>query len=189
MAELPLTDLFEKVTARFTSEAAAEIPPATPPPQTFGWREPDLQGSLPRIVWVPGDGSNAASIVPARNPQQGEGRILFTIEEVFSVYILAVDRTQPESEIHQYTAVRLLADAWLRAARLEATTNFEVRSVSWLDDLKLRRRGAGLRIVCSIAGGIPDRSLAYVSDAVAFEAAELNDTSDQSVWIPEEPEE
>jgi hypothetical protein len=188
VAELPLTDLYEKVVARFASEAAAEVPPATPPPQRFGWREPDYQGPMPRIVWVPGDGSNAASIVPARNPQTAEGRILYTIEELFTVYVLAADTTNLESEIHQYTAVRLLADYWLRCARLEASTNLEIQSVSWVDDLKLRRRGAALRIVCSIAGGIPDRTLSYVEDVAAYEAAELDDTADESVWIPEEPE-
>ena len=187
-ADLPLVGLFNAVVARFAAEAAAEDPPATPAPQTFGWRKPPEQGPVPRIVWVPGDGSNAAEIIGTGYSTE-EGRALFAIREVFTVYLLAVDLTQLESELHQYQAVRLLADYWLRCAYLAATANFHVDSIAWVDDVSLRRRGAALRIVCSIDGAIPDRVLTYLSDVAAHEDGQFADTSEGSTWIPEEPEE
>jgi hypothetical protein len=178
---LALESLFDAVSARFVAEALAQDPPATAPLQVFGWREPSKRaGSMPRIVWVPGDdgsgdlGAFAAARQPGRNP-----RPLATIRELATVYIEAVDSTAPENERAQYRAARLLYDAWFRAVYLAARGTFEIRSHKWMADTQVRRYGATIRVVLSIEAMVPDEAYDVVgANARAVIDSILDETED-----------
>lgn len=157
---LALPILHSAVVARFAADAAAQVPPATPPPQPFGWREPAKRSGTMRIVWVPGDdesgelGTLASARQPGRNP-----RPLATLHELFTVYIEAVDPSGYEDEKKQYAAARWLFDAWWRAVHLAAYGTVELRSAAWVTTAKERRYGATLRVLCAIQAMIPDSPL------------------------------
>lgn len=150
---LPL--LYEAVVQRFADEAAAEVPPATPIAQPFGWREPTKRAGERRIVWVPGADGDVGEVGPARNPGRNP-RPLATLDELFTVWIEGFDSSEPENELKQYTAARLLFDDWLRAVHHAAHGTYEIHSVRWVDDKNLRRHGATIRVVASVEAMVPD---------------------------------
>ncbi len=160
--KLALEYLYESVVARFTAEGTAAT-------QVFGWREPPKQlAGPPRIVWVPGDpagslGEIGGARYPGRNqtsPDPDLGRPLATLRELFTCYIHAEDASDPQDELLQFKAARLLYDAWYRAVYLAAHGIFLQRSAAWHGDPNERRRGATIRVVASVESMIPDSPLA-----------------------------
>jgi hypothetical protein len=165
---LALEKLFNDVSARFVTETTAAK-------NLFGWREPAKQlptgvtGSTPnaRICWVPGDDESGGvgDLGPARGPG-GNPRSLGTLGEVFTVYLIASDPTQPENEFAQYKAARLLFDAWWRAVYLSAhgTLQLTKPKLRWANEKLERRHGAAIRVLLSVDAMIPD--IAYPDAAV-----------------------
>lgn len=148
-----LPDLFDGVVTRFAAEG-------TNVPNLFGWREvPQKIVTGNRIIWVPGDPdgdmgelSIGGSVVTSKtNP-----RTLFNLGELFHVYLVANDPAAPEDERAQYTALRTLYDAWLRAVYLKATGRFEIQSSKWLVGRTARRFGNAALITATINAPILD---------------------------------
>lgn len=175
-----LPKLFDDVVARFALDAAALVPPVTPTPNVFGWRKPAEQmRTSHRITWVPGDdesgelGAIEGARFPGRNP-----RPLATLTEVFTVYVEAFDVTAPEDERAQYQAARELFDAWYRAVHLAAYGTFKILRSSWHGERTVRRRGAAIRLLCTIDAMVPDAAseIAPVDVRAEIEVAELNHT-------------
>jgi predicted GTPase len=95
----------------------------------------------------------------ARYPGGLPSRSLGTLNEVFTVKVVAADTSSPEDERAQYTACRLLFDTWYRAAYLAAKDTLQVQDVRWLTAMKDRRYGTALRALCTIQAMIPDAPL------------------------------
>lgn len=151
MAEiLALEKLYSDVLARFTLDGTAVA-------NVFGWRATDeLIPSGARIAWVPGDPRGGVGETgPARNPGRNP-RSVATLRELFHVVISASDPSDPENEAKQYHTVRLLRDAWLRAVHLASYGTYRITAEEWLTDKKVRRRGAALRVTCTIEAMVPD---------------------------------
>jgi len=115
---LPL--LFDAVAARFALDESPVV-------FEYGWKEAAKQlnqgpDGAARIVFVPGDekfklGKDLPVDKPGRNP-----RSLGTLEELFTVFIWAVDATAT-TERAQASAARKLYDQWYRAAYLATHTD------------------------------------------------------------------
>lgn len=163
-----LTQLYDQVTARFTAENTGAA-------STFGWR--DVASKLTtgqRVIWVPGDpGGDLGELGGARSPGVNQPRPIYLLPELFHVYIVGSDESDPENERKQYVATRWLYDAWLRAAYLAAFGRFIVQSSSWLPDRKTRRHGAAILVVATIEAVIPDVD-ATVVNAPADTKAEVD---------------
>jgi hypothetical protein len=145
--------LYNAVQARFLAEGTAAA-------NVFGWRKPAQYPIGDRVAWVPGDPSgNIGETGPARNPGRNP-RPIGTLRELFTVVINAADPTDPENELAQYKAARLLRDAWYRAVYLAAHGTFAIKSESWITSTLERRYGAALRVVCWVEAMIPDSPLA-----------------------------
>lgn len=176
---LALETLYDAVRARMDADTLALDPTATPVPQPFGWREPPKRTGTMRIVWVPGDDESGdiGELGPARNPGRNP-RSLGTLRELFTVYIEAADQAAPENERKQYTATRLLFDAWLRAVHLAAHGTFAIESASWVNDKATRRYGATLRVLATIEAMVPDAPLeiAPVDTRASIAVSELDVT-------------
>ena len=153
MADLALLDLYDRVEARFTSEA-------TPCTLLFGWDESPKQLRGPRIVMVPGDDGATAfnGALPVRQPGRNP-RPLGNLAELFHVVVSASDTATPENDRAQYTACRLLFDAWYRAANLAVGIRMVFISASWLVERTVRRAGAALVATFTIEAMIPDSAL------------------------------
>lgn len=187
--DLALPLLYDAVRTRMDADTLALDPEATPVPQPFGWREPAKRTGTMRIVWIPGDdesgdlGEFGAARNPGRNP-----RSLATLRELFTVYIEAVDPSAPESELAQYTATRLLFDAWLRAVHLAAHGTFTIESTGWVIEKATRRYGATLRVLGSIEAMVPDAPLAVAPvDTRALIDVEELDVTEQMEAAPPAP--
>jgi len=157
---------------RFTTTA----PVLATPVQVFGWREPAHRAGSMRIVWVPGDGGDLGEIAPPRNPRRNP-RPLATVHELFTVFLEASDPAAPEDELAQYTAARLLFDAWLRAVYLASHGTYAIRSARWVDEKVTRRYGATLRVVGSIEAMVPD---------APFESAPVDTEADVTTYLSED---
>ena len=163
---LALDKLYDDVVARFALDSLSV-------PNLFGWRPPPEKMILGnRIIWTPGDDEDgtfgelvATGIQPGRNP-----RSLATVQELFTVRILAADTTAPEDERAQYRAVRFLYDAWYRACWLAAHTTFLVVDQRWLIEKKERRYGAALRILCTVQAMVPDVAATDATTGLGVEA-------------------
>lgn len=155
---LALPRLYDAVVARMDADAAAAGD--DPVPQDFGWRAPDRRRGTHRIAWVPGEDQSGAlgDLAAARHPGQNP-RPLATLTELFTVYLEAVDKDEPENERKQYQATRELFDAWYRAVYLAAHGTFAIRSANWVIETKVRRRGACIRVVGSTEAMVPDAPL------------------------------
>jgi hypothetical protein len=179
---LALEKLYRDVVQRFADEE-------TDVPNVFGWRKPAQRGAVQnRICWVPGDPSGAAGeVVGAKNPG-GNPRSLGTLLEVFTVYIEAYASFsgEPENELKQYKAARLMFDAWFRAVYLARTVvdgrsvryRLAVKSTAWMVDRTVARLGATLRVVCELDAMIPDAAYETVEGVEAVGAATLDDMND-----------
>lgn len=160
--------LYRDVQAVFAEDYAdgGEISPVV---FDFGWtKEARQDNQAPttgnRIVFVPGDDKDgrAGDDVAARWPGDEFERPIANLDEVFTVYLWAYDSEAPEGpdyELFQYTAARLLYDAFRRACYLKARQTFKITAIKWqTDNRKLRAKGAELRLVCSIQCKVPDKS-------------------------------
>lgn len=155
-------------------------------PHRFGWRERSKHEGARRIVWEPGDDGDVGELVAARNPGRNP-RPLWTLDELVTVYLEAVDQTDAatsENERAQYVAARLLFDLWARAVYQVAHGTIEIRKIGWLDTQNIRRYGATLRVVLSVQAEIPDalqttastNTIADVHTTIVIE----DDASDQT---------
>lgn len=125
-------------------------------PQTFGWREPTKHGEASRIAWVPGNESGAfGTIAAARYPGRSPKPIA-NLPELFHVWIIGADTTDPENELAQYRATRLLYDRWLGAVYRNACGQFAVIDEHWDTDKKERRFGAALVVTATIDAMVPE---------------------------------
>jgi hypothetical protein len=125
-------------------------------PQSFGWREPTKRGEPNRIAWVPGDeGGLIGDVGGARYP----GRVprpIANIVERFTVSIFGQDNSDPENELAQYHATRLLFDRWLAAVYRAAHGTFAIETARWADEAKERRFGAAIVVVATVDAMVPD---------------------------------
>lgn len=179
---LALEQLFSDVVARFAGDGTACA-------NLFGWRAPAQQVIGPRIAWVPGDASGTVGQDgPARNPGRNP-RSIGTLRELFQCVISSSDPTDPENELLQYRATRLLRDAWHRAVYLAARGTFQIRSEAWLIDKNERRFGTALRIVCEIESMIPDEPLpiAPVDTGAVIAVSALDQTETFTVLPADAP--
>jgi hypothetical protein len=127
----------------------------------FGTREPPKRGDTYRVTFVPGDETgDAGEWRPARNVGR-DPRPLATLGELFMVYCEAFDATQPEKELPQWKAARLLWDGVMRAIYRSAHGTFEVRTTEHLVDRSTRRHAWAIRSLIEIQAMVPD-SPAYV---------------------------
>lgn len=167
---LALEKLYTDTIAQFGEDAQFGTPvnPVTHLPDpfygatranVFGWREPSRQGGpAARIVWMPGDpGGNLGAFTAPKYPGRIDiGRPLVGLDELFTVWLSNADDTQPNNELAQWKAARLLYDAWMRAIYLVAHGTFKIVSQAWEIAKNERRYGATLRIVGAIQAVIPD---------------------------------
>lgn len=187
MEALTLPCLYDLVVARFQAES-------TRIPNLFGWRKPaSKEETGPRIVWVPGDPNGAIGVLSTRKGQPGLGgdagnpRILGTLGELFTLYVISADPTDPENERKQYAAARELFNAWWRAAFLAANATLKPIALNWIVDKKERRHGAAMRCVFAIDAPIPDQTLEVVpADAHAAIALSLLDNTENFIAPPED---
>lgn len=166
-------NLFTRVSAAFTANGiqAANL---------FGWLEPAKQGTGNRVLWVPGDpsgkiGETTSARFPGPRPQY---RPIATLREVFTIYCIAQDPTDYESEIKQYHAARVLRDQWYAAAYAVAHGTFTIRDEQWKRDAPADRKyGATLMMIVQLEAMVPDRSreLIEVDDAMPNITLALND--------------
>lgn len=165
--------LYAAVVARFVAENVGAT-------NTFGWRTPEQYAEGNRIAWVPGDPNGVIGVTgPARNSGAVNPRSLGTLRELFTCVISASDATDPENELLQYKAVRVLRDLWFRAVYKAAHGTFQIRDEKWITTKNERRYGAALRVVVELEAKIPDivRELAPV-DTTANIDVQLQLTSD-----------
>lgn len=183
--KLAIDVLFDDVEARFELDG-------TNVPNLFGWKTPAQQiVNGDRILWVPGDdGSNVGQILPPRSPASDgtRPRWLATLEELFTIVIIAADQSQLENERAQYRAVRYLYDAWFRAAHLSLHGNFRIVSNKWNTSKKVLPHGAELRVVIAVRAMIPDVAHKAVPvDATAvIDVHQLDVTETLTIPNPEE---
>ena len=182
---LALPRLYDAVVARFAAEAAVGVDPV---PNLFGWRtsaQKLITGN--RICWIPGDpNGELGQVKAARNPGRNP-RSLATIDELFTVEVIAsdADPTKRENERIQYQAARVLYDAWYRAIHLAASGTFTIQSLDWITDKKERRFGAGIRAVCTIEAMLPDKVFTSAPvDTSAVIDTELLDVTEQDEITP-----
>ena len=175
---LALEKLYTDVVALFAADGTSCT-------HLFGWRAPAQQVIGPRIAWVPGDASGAVGQDgPARNPGRNP-RPIGTLHELFQAVVSSSDPSDPENELLQYKATRLLRDAWHRAVYLSAHGTFQIRSEAWVIDKNERRFGTALRIVCEIESMIPDEPLPIAPvDTVAVLALDELDQTDTLTVSP-----
>lgn len=184
---LALDHLYTAVKARFE----AELAPPQLPHIAFGWREPSKQqGTLARVVFVPGDRSgNMGRVGPAKYPGRNP-RPLATLHELFHIVVSTSDPTAPESELAQYRAARALRDAVHRAMHYAAHGTFTVDSEWWDVDLQNERRfGAAIVMLCTIQAMVADHAFEGipVGTVARVEVTELDVTESQDIAAADEP--
>jgi hypothetical protein len=151
----------------------------------FGWRGPTLAPKAPglrKISWVPGDDKGlAGKLLP---PVQTEGQTaqsIATFDEQFTLYFFAVDTTNLADEEKQYTAARLLFDAWVRAMKYAALAvgtygRFTILTCDWVVNRKEKTHGACLRALCTAQAKIPDSAYVFAPvDTTAELDGQLDD--------------
>lgn len=149
----------------------------------FGWREPAKQRTESRLViFSPGDsGGQLGSILPPRKPGDNaptKPRSLADVDELVTIYCDAYDPAQAESERAQYDAARLLFDDVMRAVYLTSVGRFSIKSVRWLADVNVRRKGATIALVIGVRGYIPDApslALSVTTDPPITATAEVSE--------------
>lgn len=188
---LALPRLYSAVVARFAAEAPlVGDPPVNVPiaDQYFGWKEPARQHVGNRIVWVPGEPNGKAGQVTAPKfpGARAEGRPLANMPEAFHCYITGYDRTAPENELLQYTAARLLFDAWVRAIYLAAYGTLELPRVDWFKGGKKEfQAGATLLAIGAVWSVQPDSEVsAAPADTGAILTLEMFDVEEE-LRVPE----
>lgn len=164
--------LFADVKTRFTAEGPAGCN------VVFGRREPTKQinqgtGRANRVVFMPGDpGGKMGKYEVAKLRRNAFGqkqvRSLFTVQEILTVYVWAVDASGVDApaqsaslndEEKQYEACRLLHDFVLRA--IYRSTNVGHGSITlsdpqWVIDKTERVFGRELFFTITIEASVPD---------------------------------
>lgn len=155
---LALPKLFDDIVARIAAEV---VPPATATPCVWGKRQVAKQDpGPPRIVIVPGDdgdgdiGELGAPKQPGRNP-----RPIANLEELFTVYLEAADRTSQttlDTERAQYQVCRELFDTFYRHAHASAPGRFRLLEGRWITEKVIAPYGATIRLLCTIEAPVFD---------------------------------
>lgn len=149
----------------------------------FGWREPAKQinqgsGRANRVCFIPGDGDDAGKDAPARNPGNNPAS-LATLLELVTISCWAVDTDEPDNELAQYEAVRLLYDAVRRSVAINAEGTYHVTKVRWnLKDIE-RGFGAEVRFVVELEAMVPDLPLVEVKPTASIGAYLNNDPDNE----------
>lgn len=148
----------------FTSVDASFVSLGIQAANMFGWLEPAKQGEGDRILWVPGDpsgkiGETTGARFPGQRPQF---RPIATLHELFTIYIIAADPSDFESEIKQYHAARVLRDQWYAAAYRIAHGTFKIRDEQWKRDQPDRKYGATIQLIVALEAMTPDRAREFV---------------------------
>lgn len=131
----------------------------------FGWKKrARWQTANQRLVWQPGDATDALGAFlgakyPGRNP-----RPLATIGELFTVFIGAADPSDLQNELANYKATRLLFDAWWRAVYLAAHGTVAIVSAKWATNRTELRHGEELIVVASVEAMVPDEPYTLAPD-------------------------
>lgn len=159
---LALDHVYTTVVAFLAADAAAQTPPATAYPHTFGWRESAQKMVVgPRYAWIPGDpNGRLGQILPPRAPGRNP-RPLATLEELCTVEITWADPDQTKAldERAQYRAVRQAFDGWYRALYLSFHGAFRLIDTSWVTSRKELRHGATLRVVLAVQAMLADEPI------------------------------
>jgi hypothetical protein len=153
--------LFDAVQAEFTADESTV---------QFAWGQKEVAkqinqgpGGANRIVFVTGDESSnigkiGAPDKPGRNP-----RPLYTLDELFTVHLWAVDGSALNVERAQESAARKLLDKWLRAIYLATHTDGDTGlgpvafvSLKWNRNKIERPYGAAIICVATIGAPILD---------------------------------
>jgi hypothetical protein len=146
--QLALPKLYADVVAQFAVTAPSVSQP-------FGWRTPPRQWQGACIAWVPGD---TAGILGSDSPARNPGRVprsIATLQELFHCVISTSDPTDPENELAQYIAVRLLRDAWQVAVYRSAHGTFRIVQQQWnIDRQNERRFGATIIATCALESAV-----------------------------------
>lgn len=182
-AVLALEVLYETVRARLAEEQPTTM-------VVFGWREPGKQvnqgvGQANRVCFVPGaeleGGKYAGARAPGRNP-----RPLGTLLELCTVRCWAFDGTDPNSELAQWRAARLLHDAVYRAIQLAMRTA-EIANLTvgeafgkprWVRPNTERAFGAELEFTLTVESMIPDEAYEERTGVQATIGAFVGETQD-----------
>lgn len=189
---LALPRLYDAVGARLIDEGAlnTEDPPVLVPlaAQYFGWREPARQHIGNRIVWVPGEpDGKIGEFGPPRYPgARPDGRHLFNLPEAFHCYLTAYDSSQPENELLQYTAARLLLDNFVRLLYACAHGTLGTLRAAWYSGGKKEfRAGATILLTGSVQAVQPDvqRATAPVDTGAILQIEVLDLT--EELRVPE----
>lgn len=173
--------LYRAVKERFAEDGLAVV-------NLFGWRTPHQRVVTgPRICWVPGDEQGGmGELGPAKYPG-GNPRSLATLQELFTITIYAADTTDIDNELAQYEAVRVIFDAWYRAAYLAAYGTFTVQDTSWVTDKNDRRYGAAMRALVAIDAKIPDQKYTDANvgvDVVVDHATQVGAPNEDGTFDP-----
>lgn len=184
-AVLALENLFDLVRARMSDDGILPLEG-----QRFGWKEPNRQDPVARIVWVPGDPEgNLGDFAPPKYPGDNP-RALVNLNERWYVNITGLNPGRPDDERAQYHATRLLYDEWLRAVYLAAHGTFGILQQRWINDKNERRAGAALQVVGTIQAVIPDYVIATAptdSTAIVAPLLEGDPTADPPHDTPDDP--
>lgn len=180
-SKLAVVWLYESVRARFN----AETPTGHEPIEfAFGEDEVAKRTGKRRIVFVPGDDDDLGSMSPARYPGRLP-RSLGTLDELVTVYLEGIDKTDVNDNVLQYSASRLLFDGLWRAVYHAAGDTVSMQSIRNVDDGKVTRRlGSTLRVVLVVEAMIPDVPVAtavvtaFETETTLLEVSETDSTED-----------
>lgn len=187
-----LPELVKRVRERLAADALAAGTAAIP--VEFGWEARYLSRSTThRIVFVPGDDSSGTlgATSGADSPYVGLARPLAALDEQWTCYLEAEDLSD-ESEVAQYTAARMLYDAWYRAVYLARSENgripVTILSQRWIADRTHRDAGAALRVTGTVSAAILDTptTIAPVDTGAALTVAQLDVEETLTIDPPEE---
>lgn len=157
------------------------------PKFAFGTREPAKRGDPFKITFVPGDESGGAGeVLPARNIGR-DPRPLATLAELCTIYVEQFDDTpgNPEVELYQWKACRLLWDGVLRAIYLSAHGTYEVVSTEHMTERSTRRHAWAMRSVIAIQSMVPDAPAYVLTAPVCEQTPTLTNTVTDDSDTPE----
>ena len=152
----------------------------------FGRREPARQigqgfTTCNRVVIDPSSGSNAGKFGPAKYPQRNPKPVAAFIAAA-TVYVWAIDPTDPNNELLQYEAVtalqaKVVASIW-RALHTKTVTSralhgwFEMSDPQWVGDKIERSRGAEWAFTLSVQEDVldvPDASITGTPGTIIYD--------------------
>lgn len=128
----------------------------------FGWREQNkrVEGNVrSRVTFVPGDPSGKlGKLNMAKYPGPGAEapRNLGSLDELITIYCYAMDRDNPEDELLNYNATRLLWDDVYAALWRVYHGHFSIDDIAYSHKALERRSGCEIRAIIKAIAPIPD---------------------------------